>query len=245
MRAEARLHPQVVRVVRANGEERSACRCQVSLRKGDYLMKTILCYGDSNTWGYDPATTERLNRDTRWPGVLRKELGEGHLVIEEGLNGRTTVWDDPIEGYKNGKEYLIPCLETHKPLDLVVIMLGTNDLKKRFSLSAFDIAYSAGVLVDVVRKSEAGPEGAAPGVLLVCPPPVGKLTEFAEMFEGAEGKSCRLGGWFRQVAQEQSCKLLDAGEVVTASDLDGIHLEADEHRELGRAVAAVVRRMLG
>ena len=97
-------------------------------------MKTILCYGDSNTWGYNPATTERSSRDERWTGILRRELDDGYLVIEEGLNGRTTVWDDPIEGYKNGKEYLIPCLETHKPLDLVIIMLGTNDLKVRFSV---------------------------------------------------------------------------------------------------------------
>lgn len=207
-------------------------------------MRTILCYGDSNTWGYDPATTERFDRDTRWPGVLRQELGEGYLVIEEGLNGRTTVWDDPIEGYKNGKEYLIPCLETHKPLDLVVIMLGTNDLKKRFSVSAFDIAYSAGVLVDAVKKSEAGPDAAAPKVLLVCPPPVGKLTEFAEMFEGAEEKSRRLAEWFRRVAQEQGCQLLEAGESVTSSDLDGIHFEADEHRKLGQAVAGAVKQIL-
>jgi lysophospholipase L1-like esterase len=207
-------------------------------------MKTILCYGDSNTWGYDPATTERFDRDSRWPGVLRQELGDGYLVIEEGLNGRTTVWDDPIEGYKNGKQYLIPCLETHKPLDLVVIMLGTNDLKKRFSLSAFDIAYGASALADVARKSEAGLGGAAPKVLLICPPPVGKLTEFAEMFEGAEEKSRRLAEWFRRVAQEQGCELLEAGKSVTPSDLDGIHFEADQHQELGRAVAAAAKRIL-
>jgi lysophospholipase L1-like esterase len=91
-------------------------------------VRTILCYGDSNTWGYNPSTGGRYARDERWPGVLRTELGEGYLVIEEGLNGRTTVWDDPIEGYKNGSTYLIPCLETHKPIDLVIILLGTNYL---------------------------------------------------------------------------------------------------------------------
>ena len=69
-------------------------------------MKTVLCYGDSNTWGYSPIDGTRYARDVRWPGVLRNELGEGYLVIEEGLNGRTTVWDDPIEGYKNGNQYL-------------------------------------------------------------------------------------------------------------------------------------------
>ncbi len=207
-------------------------------------MKTVLCYGDSNTWGYDPTTADRFDRDTRWPGVLRQEFGDGYVVIEEGLNGRTTVWEDPIEGYKNGKEYLVPCLESHKPLDLVVIMLGTNDLKKRFSLSAFDIAYSAGVLVDVVKKSEAGRGGGAPKVLLVCPPPVGKLTEFAEMFEGAGEKSRKLPEWFARVAEEQGCELMEAGEVVTASDLDGIHFEAGEHRNLGKAVAVAVKQIL-
>lgn len=100
-------------------------------------MKTIVCYGDSNTWGYDPVTMDRLPITQRWTGVLAQELGAGYRVIEEGLNGRTTVWDDPIEGYKNGKEYLIPCLETHRPIDLITILLGTNDLKMRFSVSAY------------------------------------------------------------------------------------------------------------
>lgn len=95
-------------------------------------MRSIMCYGDSNTWGYNPATGSRFSRDGRWTGVLRQELSDGYEIIEEGLNGRTTVWNDPIEGYKNGKEQLIPCLETNKPLDMVIIMLGTNDLKVLF-----------------------------------------------------------------------------------------------------------------
>lgn len=207
-------------------------------------MKTILCYGDSNTWGYDPATGERFPRDVRWPGVLRQTLGEGYWVVEEGLGGRTTVWDDPIEGYKNGKEYLIPCLETHRPLDLVTIMLGTNDLKKRFSLSAFDIAEGAGVLVRTVQKSEAGPAGGAPKVLLIAPPPIARLTEFAEMFEGSEEKSRRFGEHYRRVAEECGCPFLDAGQVIVSSALDGIHFEAEEHRKLGEAVAARVKELL-
>jgi lysophospholipase L1-like esterase len=208
-------------------------------------MKTIVCFGDSNTWGYDPATKDRFPRDVRWTGVLRRELGEGYLVIEEGLNGRTTVWDDPIEGHKNGKEYLIPCLETHRPIDLVVLMLGVNDLKKRFSVSAFDIAHSVGVLLDVIAKSVAGPAGAAPKVLPMVPAPVGRLTEFAEMFEGAEEKSRRLSEHYRRVAEEYGCPLLDTGEVIVSSGLDGIHFEASEHRKLGVAVAERVRAILG
>ena len=207
-------------------------------------MKAVLCYGDSNTWGYDPATAERFSRDERWTGVLRQELGDGYLVIEEGLNGRTTVWDDPIEGYKNGKEYLIPCLETHRPLDLVVIMLGTNDLKMRFSLSAYDIANGAGVLVDVVHKSAAGPGGGSPKVLLMAPPPVAKLTEFAEMLEGAQAKSKRFAEHYGRVAGEYGCEFFDTGQVIVSSDVDGIHFELSEHRKLGRAVADQVRRIL-
>jgi lysophospholipase L1-like esterase len=87
-------------------------------------VKRILCYGDSNTWGYDPVTQERFDKNERWTGQLSQMLGGNYDVIEEGLNGRTTVWDDPIEGYKNGRDYLIPCLESHKPLDLVIILLG-------------------------------------------------------------------------------------------------------------------------
>jgi lysophospholipase L1-like esterase len=207
-------------------------------------MKTVLCYGDSNTWGYDPVSQDRFARDERWPGVLRQELGEEYLVIEEGQGGRTTVWDDPIEGYKNGKEYLIPCLETHQPLDLVVIMLGTNDLKKRFSVSAFDIANSVGVLVDVVYKSAAGPNGSVAKVLVLAPPPVARLTGFAEMFEGAEAKSRKFSEHYRRIAQEKGCELLDTAQVIVSSDLDGIHFEKGEHQKLGRAVAARVREIL-
>ncbi|MBC7812535.1 MAG: hydrolase, partial [Burkholderiales bacterium] len=116
-------------------------------------MKSIVCFGDSNTWGYDPVSKGRFARDKRWTGVLRQTLGEGYLIIEEGLNGRTTVWDDPIGYFKNGRDYLIPCLDTHCPFDLITIMLGTNDLKKRFSVSAYDIADSAGMLVDIVQRS--------------------------------------------------------------------------------------------
>jgi hypothetical protein len=105
--------------------------------------------------------------------VLRRELGDGFGIIEEGLNGRTTVWDDPLEPFRSGKELLVPCLLTHQPIDLVIVMLGTNDLKGRFGVGARDIAAGAGFLLDIVRASDCGPEGSPPQVLLVCPPPVG------------------------------------------------------------------------
>jgi lysophospholipase L1-like esterase len=208
-------------------------------------MKTILCYGDSNTWGWNPLTQQRYAPNERWPGVLQQALGEEYKVIEEGLNGRTTVWDDPIEGYKNGKNYLIPCLETHRPLNLVIIMLGSNDLKMRFSLSAYDIANGVGVLVDAVQKSAAGPGGNAPSVLLMAPPLLKELSEFAEMFEGAAAKSKRFARHYQRVAEEFGCEFLDTSRIIVASNIDGVHLELSEHQKLGQAVAVEVKRFLG
>ena len=130
-------------------------------------MRTILCYSDSNTWDYEPATGNRFSEDVRWPGTLARELGGGFRVIEEALNGRTTVREDPVEEYKNGKDYLRPCLESHGPLDLVIIALGVNDLKARFFASASDAADGAGVLVSIVQRSGVGPDGHALAVLLV------------------------------------------------------------------------------
>jgi lysophospholipase L1-like esterase len=208
-------------------------------------MKRILCYGDSNTWGYNPVTGGRFDKYERWTGQLSRALGGDYEIIEEGLNGRTTVWDDPLEGYRNGYDYLIPCLESHKPLDLVVIALGVNDLKMRFSLSAYDIAEGVRVLAQVVQKSDAGMRDSAPQVLLLSPPPLGKLSAYAEMFEGAEEKSRRLAGHYARVAAELGCSCFDASTVIVASDLDGVHFEQDEHARLGQAVAGKVRELIG
>lgn len=206
-------------------------------------MRTVLCYGDSNTWGFDPETGERFAPDVRWPGV--RGLGEGFRVVEEGLSGRTTVRDDPIEGaHKNGQAYLRAGLESHKPMDLIALMLGTNDLKERFGASASDIAQGAASLAEEVLRSGCGPEGGAPAVLLIAPPPVGRLTELAEMFEGSAEKSARFSGHYRHFAGQYECGYLDAGAVAGSNDLDGIHLEADEHRKLGEAVAASVAEIL-
>jgi lysophospholipase L1-like esterase len=209
------------------------------------IMKTLLCFGDSNTWGADPATQSRFPLGTAWPAILRAELGPDYLVIDEGLPGRTTVWEDPIEGYKNGKSYLIPCLASHNPIDLVIIMLGTNDLKARFSVSAYDIANSAGTLVEEVYRSKAGRDGRAPQALLMAPPPLAPLGEYRWMFEGGEAKSARFGTEYARVAKLLGCHFLDAGSVIVSSAQDGIHFDAPEHAKLGRAVASKVRALLG
>jgi lysophospholipase L1-like esterase len=207
-------------------------------------VKRIVCYGDSNTWGYDPATRRRFPADVRWTGVLARELGSGYQIIEEGLNGRTTILDDPWEPERNGKTYLRPCLESHQPLDLVTIMLGTNDLKARHRVSASDIAQGAAVLVDVAQHHARRADDSPAPVLLICPPPIATLTTFDRMFEGADAKSRELGRYFRMVAEWHDVPLLDAGDVIVSSDLDGIHFGAAEHTKLGAAVADAVRRVL-
>lgn len=206
-------------------------------------MTTILCYGDSNTWGYVPAEGSRYDRHTRWPGVLRDTLGPDYWVVEEGLSGRTTVHNDPIEGaYKNGLTHLMPCLESHVPLELVILMLGTNDLKMRFSLSAYDIAEGAGTLVHTIQQ---GVWGIQPKVLMVCPPPLATLTDFAEMFTGGTVKSQRLAGHYERVAGELGCRFFDAGTVVKTSDRDGVHWEAEDHAAFAHALVPIVKAMVG
>ena len=206
--------------------------------------RSILCFGDSNTWGRDPHSIARLPEQSRWPHVLQSELGGTHYVIAEGLNGRTTVWEDPIEEHRCGKAYLAPCLLSHHPLDLVVLMLGTNDLKKRFSVSAFDIGRSIGVLLDMIQMSGTGVDGGAPPILLLSPPPVERLSEFAEMFEGAHEKSVKLPHYYRLHAEQRGCRFFETGEIIRSSDADGIHLEPEDHIKLGRTVAGIVGEML-
>lgn len=207
-------------------------------------MKTILCYGDSNTWGTDAANTGRHARWVRWPGVLQQALGsDDYHVIEEGLSGRTTVWDDPIEGvYLNGLTYLMPCLGSHRPIDLVVLMLGSNDMKQRFGLPAADIARGASVLVRTILSTRTGPDDGTPQVLLIAPPGVDQMpSDLHEMFGDAATKAARFPALYRAVAEEHGCLFLDSQELVTPSPHDGLHLDAPEHRKLGEAVATVVR----
>ncbi len=208
-------------------------------------MKTVVCFGDSNTWGADPVSKGRFAHDVRWTGVLANELGDGYRIIEEGLNGRTTIVDDPIYPYKNGREYILPCLESHMPIDLVIIMLGTNDLKARLNRSASDIAESAGRLAEMALNSSFGPASGRPRVLLMAPAAVTKLTEMDEMFAGAQEKSTRFGELYEVFAGWSGADFFDAGTVIKNSDLDGIHFEAGEHEKLGKAVAGVVRSLIG
>jgi lysophospholipase L1-like esterase len=213
-------------------------------------MKRVLCYGDSNTWGSAtvPRPDDRYGEAERWPGVLAAALGDGWRVIEEGLSGRTTVHADPVEGrHLDGSAYLKPCLRSHRPLDAVVIMLGTNDLKTRFGVSPFEIGDSVGVLIEIAMHAQAGPGGVPPRLLLVCPPPIlphePQFPEWYAIFSGGAEKSRQLLPHYQRNADAWGAELLDAGAVITSSRFDGIHLDLDAHAALGRAVAARLGRM--
>jgi lysophospholipase L1-like esterase len=211
--------------------------------------KTILCYGDSNTHGTVPSLSRgvghRYPPSKRWTGILRKRLGAGWEVLEEGLGGRTTVHDDPIEGaHLNGARALPISLESHMPLDLVILSLGVNDLKHRFAATPDDIADSIEVLVNMIKRSGAGHRGASPQVLIISPAPIHEVDRFSGMFSGGRGKSLELAGLFAQVATRNDVGFLDAGKVVTASVVDGIHMEEEGHRALGNEVAKLVNTLI-
>jgi lysophospholipase L1-like esterase len=211
------------------------------------MCKAILCYGDSNTFGW--ATVERADSrysyEERWPGILQGALGSRWRVIEEGLSGRTTVRDDPVEGQcRNGKTYLLPCLLSHLPLDVIVIMLGTNDLKARFNLSAWDVAEGLGTLIDVINSATVGANGTEPEILIIAPPPILRtLPMHAELFEGAFDKSAQLATRYAAIAKRYGVHFLDAGSVAKSSTADGFHLDPDAHRAVGQAVADRVKKI--
>jgi lysophospholipase L1-like esterase len=213
-------------------------------------VTAVLCYGDSNTWGYTASTQERMGRWERWPGVLQRELGDDVHVIEEGLSGRTTAFDRPfdLDPNRNGLTYLPVSLDTHAPLEAVVISLGTNDLFLP-GVNAYHVASGAMALVDVVRRSEAGPGGGAPRVLVVVPPPFADLGAWGLETPDAERQSRLFGDAFRAIeARERDeigkVELLDLGEFVGSSPIDGIHFEVADHRAIGVAIAERLRRLL-
>lgn len=215
------------------------------------MKKRILAFGDSNTWGWNPSNDllhpfKRWPDDVRWTGVLEAELGDDYQVINEGLNGRTTVWDDPIEEYRCGKDMLLPLMDTAAPLDLVIIMVGTNDLKIRFGVPAGDVANGAGLLVEKALARVGDFSDGIPKVLLICPPRLGPVarTHFGPMFGGSEEKSAQLWPFFQGVAQKYGVAVLNADDIIRSSEIDGLHLDADQHEKLGKAVAAKVRELI-
>ena len=185
-----------------------------------------------------------MARDVRWPGVMARALGQNFQVIEEGLCGRTTTFDDPEEDGRNGLAYFAPCLRSHAPLDFVIISLGLNDVKARFAAAPETVVAGAEELIEVALASAAGPGGAAPEAILVAPPPIEKLTEYAEMFKGGVERALRLPALYRSLAERRGVGFVDAGQFIRCSPLDGIHYAPDQHAVLGATMAEAVRMML-
>ena len=204
-------------------------------------LVTLLCFGDSNTWGFNPATWERYPLNIRWPGILQNELGESYRVIEDGQNGRTAVESKTFAGFNTSKIDLVSTLANHGPLDLVILMLGTNDLLIRSFVSPDDVGKGIDVLLDIIRNSGAGPRSSAPIVLLLAPPPIGSHASEVDGLESAVTQSHLFAERYASIAADFGCAFLNTGEIVRSSEIDGSHLDASEHMKLGLAVAERVR----
>ena len=212
-------------------------------------MHQILVYGDSLSWGIVPETRVRLPFDQRWPGVLENRLnasGERVRVIEDCLNGRRTVWEDPFKAGRSGLDDLAQCMEVNSPLSLVIVMLGTNDFQFCHPHNnAWSAAQGVARLVDVIRKAPIEQGMPVPPILIVCPPQAkGACGTMAQKFDGAEERGTGLAEAYAQMASGLGCHFFDAGAVVSVSKLDGVHLDADQTVKLGDAMVEVVRPLL-
>ena len=204
-------------------------------------MKTVLCFGDSITWGRNPTDGSRFPFEQRWPGVLEARLGREYRVVEEGLGGRTIATDSWVQPHRDGRAMLAPLLESHAPLDWVVIMLGTNDCSPTYHLGVGDIAFGMTTMLWNVAKSAAGPAGGKPQMLLVSPPHFGTFSPVMELyFRGAE-ETCRaLAPAYATVADACGAHFLDAAQLVPPGPVDGVHSDANGHRLLGESIAELV-----
>ncbi len=212
--------------------------------------KRILCYGDSNTRGYIPGSTwwDRYPADVRWPGVLQNLLDDGYEIIEEGLGARLTNSEDPRPDFpaKNALAYLLPCLESHVPLDLVIIMLGTPDVKECMNLTPKEIAEGIAACIDCIHDVAASMSSNAPKVLLMSPVVIDETTPFAtKLFKGGTEKSNQLAALYEKVAKEKGAAFLDLDKLVKVDPRDGIHLSPESHKIIGENVAERVREILG
>ena len=204
-------------------------------------MKSVVCFGDSNTYGYDPVTGDRFPETVRWTCLLQGLLGDGFKVIEEGLNGRTTVFEDPNDDWKKGVDYIKGILCTHRPVDYLVIMLGSNDMKNIFNATPDAIASGLNEIVQKAEKVIDLKQGYVPKILIVSPPEISAdiLTgPFSGSFnEAAIDKSRHLAEYYKKVADKHGCMFLDAKLHIKPSKEDGLHLDAEGHKGLAEAIA--------
>lgn len=207
-------------------------------------LRRILCFGDSNTWGYISGSGERYPETVRWTGLLSALLGEDYRVLEEGLCGRTTGFEDGIQPGRNAAGYLVPCLLSHFPLDLIVLMLGTNDTKRRYRAGAEEITDSMENLLRSMLDCLYWEKSAAK-ILLAAPPP---MTEAAlqdrQMDSESVEKSKQLGGLYRTQAQKLGVSFLDAGEYGLSLQADGCHLSTEGHARFAEIMAQKVKKLI-
>lgn len=211
-------------------------------------MQQILVYADSLTWGIIPNTRERLPFDARWPGVMEGVLlgmGTRVRVIEDCLNGRRTVFDDPFKPGRNGLQGLEQRIEINSPLSLVVLMLGTNDFQVMHTNNAWLSAQGTAALVDAIRRAPIEPGMPVPKILIVAPPPMQDAKgAMAGKFAGGREKCIGLAAALAEVAKLRECAFYDAGQATGSSVVDGVHLDADQHLVLGKAIAGAVAPLL-
>jgi lysophospholipase L1-like esterase len=208
-------------------------------------MRHVLIYGDSLTWGIIPKTRERFPFDARWPGVFENQINSSgrHIrVIEDCLNGRRTVWEDPFKPGRNGSQGLQQRLEMHSPLSLVILMLGSNDFQFSHPYNnAWSAAQGISVLVKLIREAPIEPGMPVAPIVIVCPPPIqSPKGSLAAKFQGAEQRSAGLADAYREVASNLGCHFFDAASVTSCSRVDGVHLDQDQHLALGQALAEFV-----
>ena len=211
-------------------------------------MRQILVYADSLTWGIVPNTRRRLTFVDRWPGVMERELlrsGQQVRVIEDALNGRRTVWDDPFKPGRNGLVGLEQRIEVNSPLSLVLLMLGTNDFQSMHDHRAWHAAQGVASLVHAIRRAPIEPGMPVPDVVVIAPPPIcAPKGAMAEKFAGGDVKCAGLADAYATVATDLGCRFFDAGSVTTSSTVDGVHLDAAQHAALGTALASAVSTWL-
>lgn len=204
--------------------------------------KTILCYGDSITWGYNPVDGTRFDYSQTWTGVAENILGSNYRIITEAITGRTTCWDFPYAPYRNGQESLPMLIESHSPLDLVVIMLGLNDLSKLIGKTADESSWGLLSLVRIILSPPFG--GVPPKILIIAPPSIGKLSEMNKMvYGGMEIESQKLARCYKVIADETKSEFLDSNEYMKILNSDGIHPLPDQLEKLGIAVAKKINKM--
>lgn len=204
--------------------------------------KRILCYGDSNTNGRIPGPeSKRYPINVRWTGVLQELLGSDYEVIEEGLGGRTTVIDDQDKFARNGLSYLLPCIESHVPIAIFIVCLGTNDLKERYNLTPEQIASNFAELLESGLTKFQDKQGSTPEVIIMAPPLVDETVELTqENYQGAEAKSKQLGLLYSRIAQKYRAKFIDLAQLVTPSKADGYHLDEDSHRKIATELTSLI-----